>query len=84
MQVKVFWPAQGKWYVGKITGYDARTGEHSVDYTDGTKNHKIRLRHSAVLWLDIPELSRGRDPVMSDQESSGSAVRVLTILPLVG
>ena len=46
----------GKWYAGRVRGYDARTGQHSVTYRDGDVQC-LHLAHEAVLWPDVP----GRD-----------------------
>ena len=55
MQVKVFWPAMGRWYIGKVSTFDAKSGKHTVQFKDGDKREYI-MRHEAVVWLDVPGL----------------------------
>eukprot|EP00884_Botryococcus_braunii_P017964 jgi/Botrbrau1/4851/Bobra.0032s0012.1 len=56
-RVRVFWPHRGTWYKGKVVEYDSKSQMHTLNYVDGTRQHKIQLKKWAVLWLDIPELS---------------------------
>eukprot|EP00192_Tetraselmis_astigmatica_P010076 CAMPEP_0117665646 /NCGR_PEP_ID=MMETSP0804-20121206/9929_1 /TAXON_ID=1074897 /ORGANISM="Tetraselmis astigmatica, Strain CCMP880" /LENGTH=889 /DNA_ID=CAMNT_0005473089 /DNA_START=211 /DNA_END=2881 /DNA_ORIENTATION=- len=35
LKVMVFWPADSKWYEGKIKGFDERRYTHTVNYDDG-------------------------------------------------
>ena len=55
MQVKVFWPAMGRWYIGKVSTFDAKFGKHTVQFKDGDKR-EYTMRHEAVVWLDVPGL----------------------------
>lgn len=55
LQVKVFWPGMGRWYAGKISSYDGRSGRHTIQYKDGDVQ-KVLLKHEAVLFLDVPRL----------------------------
>jgi len=48
-RVKVYWPAMGKWYVGRIKDYDRGTGKHLVAYQDG-EQHSVLLRNEAVKY----------------------------------
>ena len=57
LQVKVFWPAMGRWYIGRVGAFDGKTGRHTVQFKDGDKR-VYTLRHEAVVWLDVPGLDR--------------------------
>ena len=57
LQVKVFWPAMGRWYIGRVSAFDSKTGRHTVQFKDGDKR-EYTLRHEAVVWLDVPGLDR--------------------------
>ena len=57
LQVKVFWPAMGRWYIGRVSAFDGKTGRHTVQFKDGDKR-EYTLRHEAVVWLDVPGLDR--------------------------
>lgn len=57
-QVKVFWPAMGRWYIGRVSAFDAKSGRHTVQFKDGDKRGYV-LRHEAVAWLDVPGLEGG-------------------------
>ena len=59
LQVKVFWPAMGRWYVGKVSAFDSKTGRHTVQFKDGDKREYI-MRHEAVVWPDVPGLDGSR------------------------
>ena len=51
----MFWPAMGRWYIGKVSTFDAKSGKHMVQFKDGDKREYI-MRHEAVVWLDVPGL----------------------------
>jgi hypothetical protein len=34
-KVRVFWPVDNSWYTGTVRKYDAKTGEHQLQYPDG-------------------------------------------------
>ena len=57
LQVKVFWPAMGRWYIGRVSAFDSKTGRHTVQFKDGDKREYV-LRHEAVVWLDVPGQTR--------------------------
>ena len=46
----------GRWYIGKVSSFDAKTGQHAVQFKDGDKREYM-LRHEAVVWLDVPGLN---------------------------
>uniref|UniRef100_A0A7S3E4J5 Tudor domain-containing protein n=1 Tax=Chloropicon laureae TaxID=464258 RepID=A0A7S3E4J5_9CHLO len=46
-KVKVYWPAMGRWYVGRVKEYDKPTGKHLIAYQDG-EQHLVLLRNEAV------------------------------------
>ncbi|CAM9903760.1 unnamed protein product [Discosporangium mesarthrocarpum] len=49
-KVVVFWPRQGSWYSGMVTGYNKEKGEHHIEYDDGdVKDHKMSERAWGIL-----------------------------------
>jgi hypothetical protein len=46
----------GRWYIGKVSTFDAKTGRHTVQFKDGDKREYM-LRHEAVVWLEVPGLN---------------------------
>ena len=64
-QVKVFWPAMGRWYIGKVKTFDAKSGKHTVQFKDGDKREYI-MRHEAVVWLDVPGLEGASAAAMGE------------------
>jgi hypothetical protein len=34
-RLRVYWPDEGDWFFGEVTGYDGKTGRHNVSYDDG-------------------------------------------------
>lgn len=51
-KVKVYWPAMGRWYVGKVKEYDKPSGKHLIAYQDG-EQHLVLLRNEAVRYPHI-------------------------------
>jgi hypothetical protein len=45
----------GRWYAGKVSAYDGRSGKHTIQYKDGDVQ-RLLLRNEAVLFLDVPGL----------------------------
>ena len=43
----------GRWYIGKVSTFDAKSGKHTVQFKDGDKR-EYTMRHEAVVWLDVP------------------------------
>ena len=37
--IRVYWPDDDAWYLGTPISYDPTTGQHSMDYVDGTKEN---------------------------------------------
>ena len=52
-RLRVFWPAMGKWYAGKVTGFDRASGAHTVTYSDGDVQ-SLHLSSEAVVWAGVP------------------------------
>ena len=51
-RVRVFWPAMGRWYAGRVTG-DAGDGDHHrVTYADGDVQ-TLALAREAVVWAGL-------------------------------
>ena len=47
----------GRWYIGRVSAFDSKTGRHTVQFKDGDKREYV-LRHEAVVWLDVPGQTR--------------------------
>ena len=58
----------GRWYIGKVSSFDAKTGRHAVQFKDGDKR-EYTLRHEAVVWLDVPGLNGDEVRPQSDRSS---------------
>ncbi|KAK9832914.1 hypothetical protein WJX74_001631 [Apatococcus lobatus] len=72
-RVRVFWPAMGRWYQGKVKDYDASTGKHLLVYKDGDVQNAM-LRNEAVEWLDKPASSaRSGSPQKARSKVSSGA-----------
>ncbi|KAK9809797.1 hypothetical protein WJX73_007597 [Symbiochloris irregularis] len=58
--VKVFWPDDEAWYQGTVTSYDSATGQHHVDYDDGSQEdvcmpvERVRVCLRALEPLEPP------------------------------
>lgn len=49
-RVKVFWPRDRQWFLGRITAYDKKSGKHHVQYDDGDRRwYRMRTREYRVL-----------------------------------
>ena len=40
-RVKVYWPNDHEWYLGKVVGYSPEDGKHTVHYADGDKEKVV-------------------------------------------
>lgn len=59
--VRVYWPDDDAWYLGLVTSYDPGTGQHAVDYADGSHEHITaaldRIRLMLTVGADLPVAS---------------------------
>ena len=73
-KVKVYWPAMGRWYVGKVKGYDTASGKHLIAYQDG-EQQEVLLRNEAVRYPGLeggkPTASKGQKPQQRQQQPKG-------------
>lgn len=73
-KVKVYWPAMGRWYVGKVKGYDTASGKHLIAYQDG-EQHEVLLRNEAVRYPGLeggkPTAAKGQKPQQRQQQPKG-------------
>ena len=58
-KVKVYWPAMGRWYVGRIKEYEKASGKHLIAYQDG-EQHLVHLRNEAVRYPHIEEQQKAK------------------------
>ncbi|QDZ19417.1 hypothetical protein HOP50_02g19320 [Chloropicon primus] len=65
-KVKVYWPAMGRWYVGKVKEYDKPSGKHLIAYQDG-EQQLVLLRNEAVKYPHI-EAQKAKDRAMKMQK----------------
>ena len=47
----------GRWYRGRVTGYNPASCQHEIVYSDGDLQW-LDLKREAVMWLDVPGLQR--------------------------
>ena len=53
--IKVFWPAENKWYTGFVRAYIAQNHKHTVHYDDGDWRHEaIPLPTPLLLPVPLP------------------------------
>ena len=81
MQVKVFWPAMGRWYIGKVSTFDAKSGKHTVQFKDGDKR-EYTMRHEAVVWLDVPGIDGASAAARLEPGWQDEEVCILASAPL--
>ena len=72
----------GRWYIGKVSTFDAKTGRHTVQFKDGDKREYL-LRHEAVVWLDVPGLNGDEVRAQNDKSFQFPTQEVFSWLHLV-
>lgn len=67
-KVKVYWPAMGRWYVGRIKDYEKASGKHLIAYQDG-EQHLVHLRNEAVRYPHIEEQQKAKQKARKNKHS---------------
>ena len=71
----------GRWYIGKVSTFDAKSGKHTVQFKDGDKR-EYTMRHEAVVWLDVPGIDGASAAARLEPGWQDEEVCILACAPL--
>ncbi|KAL4423368.1 hypothetical protein ABPG77_004299 [Micractinium sp. CCAP 211/92] len=60
-RLRIYWPGMRRWYEGRISAYDAASGQHHIDYDDGDQQDHV-LGEEKYILLDPPKAAEKELP----------------------
>lgn len=75
-KVRVFWPVDNQWYIGKVQQYDPSTGEHLLKYQDGDTEW-VMIGESNTTVAPLPEMTMGDVTAASSNNASRTGTPLL-------
>lgn len=84
-RVGVFWPGDGAFFTGEVTGYDESSGKHEVAYDDGERG-TMTLGLDKVKWILPPGIAVDQEGLerIGGGFGNGRGRRRVTVNPTAG